>query len=246
MEGLKEAIKYIADLGAEAEKPQVMEILGKTYVNKSMKECSRMNYPDPLHASTLTSLVDYIINLSNEISAGRLVVQITSENNVELKTELDSEGKRCCLMKVQPKLPRLCIDQWLDQESFMIMLQSCFMENENRKNLLKVAGNVESQTVQSYGDDGVTQKATIRSGIASKADVIVPGRVELVPYRTFMEVEQPASEFVFRIKDDKEPLFKLVEADGGAWKMAAMSHISCYIIEQLEQEVKEGKVIVLA
>ena len=205
-----------------------------------------MNYPDPLEASTLTALVDYIINLSDEIKAGRLVVHIISEAGVALKTELDSEGGRCCLMRVAPKLPRLRIDQWLDQEDFMIMLQSCFMDSDDKKNLLKVAGNVESRTVQSYGDDGVTQKATIKSGIASKTDVIVPGRVSLSPYRTFMEVDQPESDFVFRIRDDKEPMFKLIEADGGAWKMRAVAAISCYICDRLEKEIEEGKVIVIA
>lgn len=246
MEGLKEAIEFITELGAAAEKPQVVEILGKTYVNKNMKQCSRVNYPEPIEASTLTSLVDYITNLSDEISAGRLVAHIVSEKQINLVTELDGEGNRSRLMVVKPKLPVLSVDRWMDQESFIIMLQSCFCEDEDRAKLIRVAGNVESQTVKSYGDDGVTQQATIKSGIASKADVIVPGRVVLTPYRTFMEVRQPASEFVFRIKDDKEPLFKLVEADGGAWKMSAMLELSCYLVEQLGGQINAGKVIVIA
>lgn len=246
MEGLKEAIKFIAELGAKSEKPQVVEILGRTYINKGLIRCMKVDYPDPIETSTLTSMTDYIVNLSDEIQAGRLLIHIKSEKSVELKTELDNEGERCCLMKVSPKLPNLHINEWMDQESFIIMLQACFIDGEDKVKLLKVAGNVESQTTQSYGDDGVTQKATIKTGIASKADVIVPGRVKLTPYRTFMEVEQPESEFVFRIRDDKEPMFKLIEADGGAWKMRAMAAISCYFSETLEKEIAEKKVIVIA
>ena len=33
------------------------------------------------------------------------------------------------------------------------------------------------------------------------ADVIVPNPVKLRPYRTFAEIEQPESSYVFRIKD---------------------------------------------
>lgn len=33
---------------------------------------------------------------------------------------------------------------------------------------------VEAKTTANYGDDGVSQKTTIKQGIASKADVLVP------------------------------------------------------------------------
>ena len=57
-------------------------------------------------------------------------------------------------------------------------------------------------------------------------DVVVPNPVKLIPYRTFQEVEQPSSLYVFRIKDDGgEPMFKLVEADNGLWKNAAMKKV---------------------
>ena len=107
----------------------------------------------------------------------------------------------------------------------------------DRALLLKFAGTVESGTLAEYGDDGVTQKATVKTGIASKGDAIVPNPVKLKPYRTFLEVDQPASEFVFRMKQDKYDgvLCALFEADGGAWKMEATERIKKY----LESELKE-------
>ena len=84
--------------------------------------------------------------------------------------------------------------------------------NQDLQTILKVSGNVEAKTTANYGDDGISQKTTIKQGIASKTDVIVPNPVTLVPYRTFLEVEQPPSEFVFRIRDiNSEPAFKLME-----------------------------------
>lgn len=66
---------------------------------------------------------------------------------------------------------------------------------------------------------------------------IVPNPVKLKPYRTFLEVDQPVSEFIFRMKQDKYDgvLCALFEADGGAWKMEATERIKKY----LESELKE-------
>ena len=77
----------------------------------------------------------------------------------------------------------------------------------------------------------MTQKATVKTGIASKSDAIVPNPVKLRPYRTFLEVEQPVSEFIFRMKQDKYDGINcaIFEADGGAWQMAATRAIKEYL-----------------
>ena len=94
-----------------------------------------------------------------------------------------------------------------------------------------VAGNVEGGTTTNYGDDGVRQKTTIKSGIATREDVVVPNPAKLIPYRTFQEIEQPESAFVFRIRDNRNdaPEFKLLEAEGGVWKNEAINRIKEYL-----------------
>lgn len=74
---------------------------------------------------------------------------------------------------------------------------------------------------------------------AGKEDVIVPNPVTLRPYRTFLEVEQPESKFIFRIREgsDGQPMFKLVEADGGLWKYEAVDAIKKYLTENLPKEL---------
>ena len=79
--------------------------------------------------------------------------------------------------------------------------------------------------------------------------MIVPNPVKLVPYRTFSEVEQPSSLYVFRIRDDGgEPMFKLVEADNGLWKNAAMKKIKEYFEYELAEVsiLKEGRLTIIA
>ena len=93
----------------------------------------------------------------------------------------------------------------------------------------------------------MSQKTTIKQGIASKADVLVPNPVTLTPYRTFLEVEQPESQFVFRIRDDRgEPVFKLVEAEGGLWRNEAMMNIKKFLEEQLDNSKVRSCITIIA
>ncbi|MFQ9697783.1 MAG: hypothetical protein ACLRY5_13210, partial [Zhenhengia sp.] len=97
--------------------------------------------------------------------------------------------------------------------------------------LLEVTGLVREQAVKEIGDDGVSQAATIKTGVASIGEVKVPNPVYLAPYRTFAEIEQPVSKFVFRMESG--PKAALFEADGGAWKNEAILKIKDYLKEQL-------------
>ena len=123
----------------------------------------------------------------------------------------------------------------MNNETFLIALQSKFIPGDDRELLLKFAGTVEDGTVAQYNDDGITQKATVKTGIASKGDALVPNPVRLRPFRTFVEVEQPESSFVFRMKQGNGVECAIFEADGGAWKNVAMQNIK----EYLQSELKE-------
>ena len=77
--------------------------------------------------------------------------------------------------------------------------------------------------------------------------MIVPNPVKLRPYRTFAEIEQPESSYVFRIKDaERGPAFKLVEADGSLWRNAVMKKIKEYLEFELSEELKKHKITVIA
>ena len=103
--------------------------------------------------------------------------------------------------------------------------------------LLKFSGTVKDESIVEYGDDGVTQKATVKTGITSVGDAIVPNPVKLQPFRTFIEVTQPESAFVFRMRqaDGRGVECAIFEADGGAWKNAAMKSIKEYLQNELAE-----------
>ena len=114
-----------------------------------------------------------------------------------------------------------------------------FLEGTDRELLLKFAGTVEAGSVAQYGDDGVTQKATVKVGVASKADAVVPNPVTLTAYRTFVEVEQPCSRFIFRMKQNNigNVTCGLFEADGGAWQIDAKESIRKFLEKELSDNL---------
>lgn len=72
--------------------------------------------------------------------------------------------------------------------------------------------------------------------------------MSLIPYRTFLEVPQPASDFVFRISEGRggAPAFKLVAADGGLWKSQAVDNVKNYLVKALADVPEREKITIIA
>lgn len=232
MENLREALQYVVGLSIEAEKTEVLQINGRTYADKSLTRYDKQPKAAKIQAVTLTSLVDYIHQCNREFP-GSMIIHIISPTQVRLMSALDKEREREVLFEINAETSEYRFDEWYDQERMMIELQANFQANDDLGLILKAVGNIEKKNGQEYSDDGVSQVATMKTGIATKSDVIVPNPVELIPYRTFQEVEQPASKFVFRIGDKEVPAFKIVEAEGGIWKNEAISNIKAFLKENL-------------
>lgn len=229
---IKEALQYIVGLG----KAEEHVINGACYSDKPLHRIDTY-YPkaDAIEMHTLTSLVDYIKSEVDEIPP-RMIVEVKSPTEVELYSQLDPNRDRESLVVASARVPGFEFDRFVEHEKFCINLQSKFIPSDDRELILKFAGTVEAGSVSEYGDDGVTQKATIKTGLASKGDAIVPNPVCLRPYRTFLEVEQPESAFVFRMKQDSygSVMCAIFEADGGAWKMDATQAIKEYLQRELD------------
>lgn len=225
---IKEALQYIVGLSA----PVVQKIGNETYSDKPLHRVDYMPLAEPIQLSTLESLVDYI--KSDVDNMGPMFIHVLSPTKVRMYSCLDYNRNREYIAEVTANVPEFGFNRWIDHESFCISLQSKFLPNEDRALLLKFAGTVESGTIAEYGDDGVTQKATVKVGIAKKGEAVIPNPVTLVAYRTFIEVEQPESPYIFRMQDRNGIQCALYEADGGAWKIDAMRRIKEYLEAALE------------
>ena len=232
---IKEALQYI--VGLSEAKVQDITLADGTVQTYSDKLLHRLQKHIPMvdkaiEMCTLTSLVDYIKGNIDSMS-DKMIIQVVDPETVVLFSQLNEERYREKMVVVKARIPDFRFDTYMDQENFCINLQSKIIDDPDtdRALILKFAGTMEAGTIAEYGDDGVTQKATVKTGIASKGEAIVPNPVKLRPYRTFLEVEQPASEFIFRVKQNKYDGIScaIFEADGGAWKIAATSSIKDYL-----------------
>lgn len=114
-----------------------------------------------------------------------------------------------------------------------ITIKLTFEQNEERDDVSvsvdvqeKLAPQTGMKTSFAIGKD-------LKTGIASKAYAVVPSPCSLQPFRTFLEVEQPASQFIFRMRGDRSIECALFEADGGAWKREAMRNVKEYLTDKL-------------
>lgn len=98
------------------------------------------------------------------------------------------------------------------------------------------------------GASGVCTECAVRAGLSQKENVLVPNPVHLIPYRTFLEVEQPGSDFVFRVSEGRggAPVFKLVAADGGVWESQALENVRSYLVEALKDIPDREKLTIIA
>lgn len=229
---IKDALKYAVELS----EPNINEIGGQSYSDKPLYRIKHNPKASEIVMHTLSGLVDYITSGVDTFKE-KMIVHIISPTEVRLFSALDDERVRENIVIVRAQVPSFELDKFMEHERFVIGVQSKFVDDAetDKAVLLKFAGTVEAGTVAEYGDDGISQKATIKTGLASKGEALVPSPVVLRPFRTFVEVKQPLSSFVFRMKEDKYSGVNcaLFEADGGAWKLEAIGAISDFLTEAL-------------
>ena len=231
---IKEALQYIVGLGnANVAKYTLPDGNVGLYSDKPLHRLETpIHLASELRFHTLTSLVDYI-RADIDSMAEKMIIAVESPTEVALYSQLNKNRDREYMAQVTALLPSFPFNQFVDHEQFCIGVQSKCISSEDSELLLKLAGTVESGPIAQYGDDGVAQKATIKTGLASKGEALIPNPVRLRPYRTFLEVEQPASSFIFRMEDNGKIYCGIFEADGGAWKNTAMLLIKKYLEEEL-------------
>lgn len=225
----QEALQYLVQLGEESE--PIIQLDQGTY---SRVDLTRVKEPKAqgLSISTLTGFIDYIKSNIDEIET-KLLIHVISPTKVSLYGPLNADRERECYLIAGADLPNnIRYENFLDTEQFNIMLQSSFADKGDKEILLKYTGLVRDEAVKTTGDDGISQKVTVKTGVASVSEAIVPNPVSLAPYRTFPELEQPSSRFIFRMKDG--PRAAIFEADGGAWRNEAILSIKEYLQNQLE------------
>lgn len=238
---LKESIELLLKTGKDA--VQVLTIGGKEYSTQQL--CNVPAPPadpiaEPVKLSTLEGLVNYIREKIEAENRQKYLVHVEHARQVSLISDPeDGYHKR----RAKPAVAaadnlftgKFQFNTFISHSEFMIGLQTLFEQDGDWETLAHAISDIKNEEVKQSQDNGLAQTVIAKSGIALVTEVEVPRIVTLRPFRTFREVDQPASQFVLRLqqKQNELPQVALFEADGGKWKLDAMNAVSKYLEDAL-------------
>lgn len=227
-----EALKYVVEL----RKPHELQVDERLYVDKPINPVLPPE-PEPIDCSTLTGFVDAVRFQLDQYDAENSFIHLITHDEVQLVAAVpDTWARRLVHIKAElGPFAGFCFGNWQEPEHFIIGLQSMFEPSPDLARLLSLCASLTSESLSTAHDDGVTQTAIIKKGAALKETTRVNPRVALAPFRTFREVDQPVSDFLFRLRgrDNQPPMCCLFEADGGKWKIDAAAAVKTYLAKEL-------------
>lgn len=202
-------------------------------------------HPNNLHVYSLDALVQLVkTEAVPNYPDAPIYLSVVTATGVDCYTQPDKADKmiRRSLYTAEARdVPGFRNRDWTFEEA-MIGLRAQFQPTEDIAYMLDLLSHMSvDQNVQS-DDNGVTQTVQVKQGVSFVANETVRPIVTLAPYRTFQEVDQPASQFVFRVDNKRNVM--LAEADGGMWKLAARRTVKQYLCDELAAEIAAGRVIV--
>ena len=222
--------------------PQTFEIGGQTYTDGHLTRIPpHVDRPECITVSGLDGVCK-LIRTELEKVGTTIMVQAKSYKSVEVMTTYLPDFSRNILYRAEADAPGLRTG-FRGREVALIELRSLFIPNEGTAYLLDLLSRITDEKSVSSKDNGVTQVVEARQGVALNAMVEIRPRVLLRPFRSFLEVEQPESEFLLRVDADKGIGF--FEADGGVWKLEAKRNIADYFARNLADLIDAGRVVVM-
>ena len=251
----KKAMEYLVGLGQRERDFVTVNIDGHIYTNaQNLKRVEPVlpKAPQVQEPYTLMGFVEFIrcnIDVLHE-QYGKLMVMVDNERLVSLMSAPcgPENATRLLLAVTRARTEPFKFGVSYSQEEFVVALQSRFMQDEISAKVGMVVGNLVNGHEVNTSDDGISQRAVVKTGVARVGDVVIENPVMLRPYRTFVEIDQPKSPFVLRIKAEKDsgqPYIALHEADGGMWKVEAVGRIYEFLCNALAPIIDEGKLVVI-
>lgn len=232
---IAEALQWIRDNS----KPMTLTVGDKTFADREFYEVRpalqrqpvELPVPTQLNVTTLKGFSDLVAQRIDKFNTEDYVVHVVDHRTVHLVGKYTDEcGRRQILIKAQPvEFKQFTFDRFLPQEDFVIGVNAMFSQTDDKDYVLKIASAMTTEATNLSEDDGLSQKVTIKAGLANKVIETVKPQVNLAPFRTFPECQQPVSPFVFRARGGEAPSLMLTEADGGLWKIHAISEIARYL-----------------
>ena len=236
---LKEFVNRLVELAA----PTIHEVDGSVYSNQNMVLIQdKKPIPHCIDLTGLDSVCKMVRNEAEHIGL-QIFIQVKDYRSVSVFTALDEDEDRLYLYKCTADTPAVTTDRFMAYEKAVIELRSLYIPNKGTDYLLQLLSSISNESKVTSSDNGVTQQVEARSGIALSSMVKIEPRVSLQPFRTFVEVAQPESEFLLRINERGEIGF--FQADGGVWNLEATRNVAAYFEQELKDLIDTGAVVVI-
>lgn len=244
---LKEAIEKIVELS----KPTITQIEGCTFAIGTSKDGMDIkeihpviDVPETIGLSSLDSLVKMIRTEAIPKYAVPIYITIPSHTSVKCYSQPNAENRfirNTYYQAVATDVPGWEGKTTLSFEEAMIALRTRFQETNDTEYALKLLSEITTGAKVTFNDSGIATSVVTKTGIDLQSNQQIRPIITLKPYRTFQEIEQPASQFLIRVS---ERGISFIEADGGMWKLKARQTIKEYLDQALSAEAHDGSVVI--
>ena len=236
---LKQFAQYLVSLKDN----KTYEINGDVYSDRDLVRIDpHIDRPSIISVSGLDSIVKLVHNELDMFENLPVFIRVNDARWVSVFTTYDDVMCRDTLYTAKCDVPGF-MDGFREYEQAIIQLRSKFAPGPGVDYLLDLLSRMSKENGVTTRDNGVSQEVEARQGISLKTMVQVKPRVALRPFRTFLEVDQPESEFLLRLDDEGN--VGLFEADGGMWQQQAKANIMAYFEDKLAEEIRDGKIVVM-
>ncbi|MEG1564294.1 MAG: hypothetical protein RR365_11305 [Bacteroides sp.] len=226
----------------ELNETKQFEINGQIFSDKPLHYVEpHVNSPREISVNSIDSICK-LIKTEKDFIDSTFLVKINSARKISVFTTLLGDYSRYFLYCAVADVPEVS-RRYMDKEQAIIELRSLYIPNEGTAYLLGLISSMSKDSSVKSEDNGVTQKVTAQQGISLLQNIDIRPRVSLQPFRTFLEVAQPESEFLLRIDEDGD--IGLFEADGGVWELEAKRNIANYLEKELAVLIETGEVVVM-
>lgn len=221
---------------------KTFNIGGQTYSDRDLTRIPpHVDRPSCVHVTGLDTVCKLIRTEMAKVGT-TIMVHAKSHGTVDVMTTYLDDFSRNTLYRAEADVPGLRAG-WRDRETALIELRSLFIPNAGTAYLLDLLSRMTDENTVSTKDNGVTQTVEAKQGVALNVMVDIKPRIQLQPFRTFLEVAQPESEFLLRV--DKDRGIGFFEADGGIWKLEAKRNVAAYFEAHLKDLIGAGAVVVM-
>jgi len=230
---IKEGIEKVLEL---AKVESFEDPYGRKYWSKPLTAAAPA-LPKTLHLHTLEGLVDLVeaedLKECMAIIGGPFVVELVGQRDKAWQNRsiyAQAEAFPCDFR----------FNSYMDIENFIIQVQRFFVEDKVKKDIIDAVSKVTGESVVIAEDDGAAQQVTKKDGIGRKEKAKMNPMVELAPWRTFREIEQPKDKYLLRFSKNEPgclPNVALFTAGGDLWQLEAVERIHKYLTEKLPKDV---------